>query len=91
MPPADDIESTVALVLEHGLRPDQRTAKAFVAASHLKRLTLSDYQQRIEVLRMFGYAPAGIPIDGFQAGLKTTMLPKLAFVAEHACACCLCF
>ena len=83
---ADDAERKVALVLEQGLRHDPRAAEAVVAAPGLQRFTLADYQQRIEALRMYGRPLAGVPVDWFRSGLKTTMLPRLAFVDSHACA-----
>ena len=83
---ADDADGKVALVLEHGLRHDRRAAEAFVATPRLQRFTLADYQQRIEALRMYGRPLAGVPVHWFGRGLKTTMLPRLAFVDSHACA-----
>ena len=47
---ADDAERKVALVLEHGLRPNRRAAEAFVAVPRRQRFKLADYQQRIEAL-----------------------------------------
>ena len=88
--PADDVERKVALVLEHGLRPDRSAAEAFVVAFGLKCLALADYQQRIETLRMFGRTLAGLPVQAFRSGVKTTLVPRLTFVSEHACAFSLC-
>ena len=76
----------MTLVLEHGLRPDRSAAEALVASSHLKSLALADYQQRIEALRMFGCALAGVPIVAFRREIKTTLVPRLTYIAEHACA-----
>ena len=83
---ADDAESKVALVLEHGLRPDRRAAEAFMAGPRLQRLTLAECQQRIEALRMYGRPLAGVPLRWFLSGLNTVMLPRLAFIDSHACA-----
>ena len=81
-------ERKVELVLEQGVRADRRAADAFVASSTLQRLTLADYQHRIEALRMFGYSVASVPVRVFHRGLVSYLLPRFAFVREHACAPC---
>ena len=83
---ADDAERKVALVLEHGLRPNRRAAEAFMASPRRQRLTLAGCQQRVEALRMYGRPLAGVPVQWFEVDLKTVMLPRLAFIDSHACA-----
>lgn len=72
------------LVLEQGLRADPHAAKAFLASSVLRHLTLDDYRQRMEATRMFGHPLAGVPVQWFSRGLKSYMLPRLEYVAKHA-------
>ena len=84
--PADEAERKVALVLEHGVRSKQSAAEAFVASPRLARLSLSDYQQRIEALRLFAPPLVGVGVEGFSRGIKSAMMPRLAFVQTHACA-----
>jgi hypothetical protein len=81
----DDTGDKVAFVLEHGIRPDRHAAEALVAAPYMRGLTLADYQQRTEVLRMFGYPLAGVPAALWRRALKGFFIPRLAFVAENAC------
>ena len=76
--------SNVALVLEAGLRPNQCSASKFVASPKLHHLTLANYQQRIETLRMYGISASKIWLTTFQASVSTMWLPRLTFVA--ACA-----
>ena len=76
----------MAFVLEHGLRTDCRTAQALVDARATQRLTLADFQHRAEALRMFGWPLEGLATHVFSSGLTTKVLPRLAYVAEHACA-----
>ena len=83
---ADEDERKVALVLEHGLRSEQIAAEAFVASSSLGRLSLTNYQQRIEALRLFGHPLVGVGVESFSRGLKSITIPRLVFVQTHACA-----
>ena len=75
---ADETASKVALALETGLRPNQRSASRFVASPKLRRLTLANYQQRVEALRMYGISACGLWLTTFQASVSTTWLPRLA-------------
>ena len=88
-----DVERKVAFVLEHGLRARRCAAEAFVAANTgtMQQLTLADYQQRTEALRMHGWPLSDIWARAFCGGLTQRMLPRLVFVAEHTCVllCCL--
>ena len=79
-------ERKVALVLEQGVRTDWRAARAFVKSSKLQRLSLANYQHRIELLRMYGYAVDGVPVTVFGRPLKTYLVPRFAFIRKHACA-----
>ena len=76
----------MALLLEHGVRADRRTAKTFAAASGMRRLSVADYQHRIELLRMYGCPLDGVDVLLFPRGLRTTLLPLLAFLSKHKCA-----
>lgn len=82
----DDANAKVEFVLEHGLRDDRRRAEKFVAAYRMDTLSVADFRQRAELLRMFGRPLKGVPVVWWSAGLSTTMVPRLAFVAKHACA-----
>ena len=84
LPTGDDDVRKIALVLAHGLRADQTAASAFVASPALQHLTVSDYQQRVEALRMFGCVLPGFKVDAFGRALLTDSLPKLVFAATHA-------
>ena len=74
----------VAFVLDHGLRADPRAATAFVTSKHLQPLTLAGFQQRVEVLRMFGHPTAGVPVHFFRHSIVSHMLPRLAYIKKHA-------
>ena len=80
-----DAERKVAFVLEHRMRTEHRTAEAFIASFKARHFTLADYQQRVQALRMFGGPLEGIPICVFCVGLTTLMIPRLVYVANHAC------
>ena len=84
MPTGDDDVRKIALVLAHGLRADQTAASAFVAAPVLQHLTVADYQQRVEALRMFGCVLPGFKVEAFGCALLTDSLPKLVF-RRHTC------
>ena len=89
MPEPDAAEAAkrkATLVLEHGLRASQRAAESFVASPVTRCLTLAGYQQRIEALRMFGCPLEGVLVHSFSRGLKSLLIPRLAFVEAHACA-----
>ena len=73
-------------MLEHGLRPDRRAAEAFVASPKLQRLSLADYRQRIEALRLFGHTLVRMWSVTFGRRLESAMMPRLVFVRTHACA-----
>jgi transposase len=81
----DGIEDKVQFVVEHGIWPDRNAAEAFVASNLLSRFTLADYQQRAEALRMFDHPLAGAPVNFWYRTLQSYIVPRLAFVAEHAC------
>ena len=81
----DDTNGKVALVLEYGLRPDQRTAEELVAMPCVRKPTLADCHQRIEALRMYGQPLAGCTSTAFHGNLKNNIIPKLEFVRRHAC------
>ena len=81
---ADEQESKVALVLEHGLRADRAAAEALVASLSLQRLTLAGYQQRVEALSMYGWPLGSVGTYVLHKSL-THLLPRLAYVAAHAC------
>ena len=81
----DDTNGKVALILEYGLRPDQRTAEELVAMPIIRKLKLADCHQRIEALRMYGQPLAGCPSTAFHGNLENNILPKLEFVKRHAC------
>ena len=87
---ADDVERKVALLLEHGVRADRSAAEKFVAAHELQRLGVADYQHRIELLRMYGCPLEGVDVQLFRLGLRTTLLPLLAFLSKHKCATLMC-
>ena len=78
-------ERKVTFVMEHGLRARRRAAETFVAAKPMQRLPLADYQQRTEALHMYGCPLNDARAETFCRGLTTHMLPRLVFVAEHAC------
>ena len=82
--PESDVERKVALVVEHGIRAGRVAAAAFVASPKLQRLTLADYQQHIEALRMYRCRMASVNVIAFMMGLQSTILPRLQFVAMHA-------
>jgi hypothetical protein len=81
----DGVEDKVLFVLEHSIRPDRCAAEAFVACNRLSRFTIADYQQRAEALRMFGHPLAGAPVKIWHRTLTGFIVPRLAFIAEHAC------
>ena len=81
---ADDAEGKVALVLEHGLRADRAAAENLVTSVQLRGLTLADYQQRIEVLSMYGWPLASVYTATLYRPLAQ-LLPRLAYVATLAC------
>ena len=76
----------MALVLEHGLRADRAAAEALVASPTLQRLTLAGYQQRVEALRMYGWPLGSAGTFVLHNRSLTQLLPRLAYVAVHACA-----
>ena len=81
-----DAEQKVAFVLEHGLRADRTAAERLLADVHLQRRTLLDLQQNVEVLRMYGYPLADVGRDLLRRRIRSTLIPRLEFVAFHACA-----
>ena len=76
----------MAFVLSHGVRKDRRAAEAFVTSNTLRRLTLANYQHRVEALCMYGHTAVDVPVHVFRRGLSSCLLPRLAFVRKHACA-----
>ena len=76
----------MALLIEHGVRAGRVAAAAFSASPKLQRLTLADSQQRIEALRMYRRPMASVNVTAFVMGLQAVILPRLQFVAMHACA-----
>ena len=83
--PTVDAERKVAFVLKHGLRAERRTAEAFVASTQISRFTLADYQQRVEAMRVFGWPLEGLNLRLFCRRLTSHTLPRLLYVAQHAC------
>ena len=83
---AVDVERKVALLLEHGIRADRQAAERLVSAHGLRHYELSDYQQRIELLLMYGCPLEAMDCMVFRSGLKTKALPLLAFLDKHGCA-----
>ena len=79
-----ETDARVAFVLDHGLRADPRAAAAFVASKQLQHLTLTGFQQRAELLRMYGHPPAGVPVDFFRQSIFSQMLSRLAYIDKHA-------
>ena len=84
--PGDEAERKVALVLEHGLRADRAAAERFVAHRHLQRLDVTDFQRRVELFRMYGCSLNKVDAMPFSLGLRTRLLPLLAFLRKHECA-----
>ena len=82
-------ERKVALILEQGVRTTRRAAVQFVNSSKLQRFSPADYQHRIKLLRMYGYAVRDVPVLLFGRALKTYLVPRFAFVRKHAYALCL--
>ena len=76
----------MALVLEAGLRANRRAAERLLADSVLRRRSLAGWQQHVEALRMYGYPLAGVWGRALHVELRSAMIPKLEFVAVHACA-----
>ena len=83
---ATERKAMVALVLDQGLRPDLQSAERFVASTRLRRLALADYQQRVEALRLHNVPLANVAVLVFSKRLKKWIVPRLAFLAVHACA-----
>ena len=81
---AGDDERKVALLLEHGVRADRSAAERFVADHHLQRMDLTECMHRIEFLRMYSVPLKTVGVRFFaNFGLKTTMLPWLAYLENH--------
>ena len=76
----------MALMLESGLRADRCAAERLVANSTLRRRSLAGWQQHVEALRMYGHAHAGMWGLVFYRELRSALIPRLEFVAAHACA-----
>ena len=75
----------MALLLEHGVRADQRAAARLVAARDLRYLGVADFQHRIELLHMYGCSLQA-PVHVIEWGLQSKLLPLLAFLDKHKCA-----
>ena len=80
---AVDVERKVALLLEHGVRADRLAAERLVADDKLRLFAASDFQQRIELLRLYGFPLEAVDRTVFCRRLKSTLLPLLAFLDKH--------
>ena len=76
----------MALLLEHGVRADRSAAERFVAHRDLQRLDVTDFQRRVELFRMYGCSLNKVDAMLFSLGLRTRLLPLLAFLHKHECA-----
>lgn len=72
-------------MLEFGLRADLIAAEKFVARQAVKHLSLANYKQRVETLRMFERPLARMSVAPFSTSLTSVMIPRLLFVKMHAC------
>ena len=83
---ADEEERKVALVLAAGLRADRRTAEILLNDKDVRRRSLAGWRQHVEALRMYNYPSSNVSVHTLRLGLKTNFVPRMEFVALHACA-----
>ena len=80
------VKEKIPLVLKQGLHADPQAAKRFVAAKYVDQLSLTALQHRVQLLFMYGVPVEQVPTVPFGRNLKTVLLPRLEYVAQHRCA-----
>ena len=83
--PGDEAERKVALVLEHGLRANRAAAERLLSRKMLQDIPFAGWQQRVEALRMYGRPLAKASMHTLRREIKSALVPRLEFVAAHAC------
>ena len=73
-------------MLDVGIRADRSAAERLMAYKAVRLRSLAGWQQHVEALRMYGYSPASVHMDVLCCGLNSKLVPRLEFVALHACA-----
>ena len=81
-----EAERKVAFVLEHSIRADRAAAERLLNDQQLRQRTLAELKQNVEVLHMYGHPLADLDRRLLQRRIKSTLIPRLEFVAYHACA-----
>ena len=76
----------MALVLESGLRANRAAAERLLADVQLRRRSLAGWRQHVEALRMYGYSLASVGLNSLRLEIRSALIPRLEFVALHACA-----
>ena len=82
----EEEERKVALVLEAGLRADRPAAERLLADCFLRHRSLAGWQQHVEALRMYNYSLASVGSNSLRLAIRSSLIPRLEFVALHACA-----